>query len=70
MMGKQKLPCLNPIVIRHSKTDWNTQKRTQSQIIFQSLLDVLRDPLEAISISHLADDTAHENLKGPNIGVC
>ncbi|KAJ6429646.1 hypothetical protein OIU84_021114 [Salix udensis] len=33
------------------------------------LLDVLRHPFEAITISHLADNTAHENLEWTDIGV-
>ena len=33
------------------------------------LLDVLRDPLKAFTISHLADDAAHEHFKRADIGV-
>jgi hypothetical protein len=35
----------------------------------RALLDVLGDPLEPITIAHLADNTAHEHLKRPDIGV-
>lgn len=34
-----------------------------------SLIDVLRQPLEPISISHLPDNAAHEDLKRPDIGL-
>ena len=30
------------------------------------LLDVVRQPFEALTISHFADDAAHEDLKGTN----
>ena len=33
------------------------------------LLDVLREPLEAFDISHLADDAAHKYFKRADIGV-
>ena len=35
----------------------------------RALLDVLGDPLEPVAIAHLADNTAHEHLKRPDIGV-
>ena len=31
------------------------------------LLDVLRKPLDALSIAHLTNDTAHEDFNGPNV---
>ena len=34
-----------------------------------TLLDVLGDPLESVSIAHLADNTAHENFKRTDIRV-
>jgi hypothetical protein len=34
------------------------------------LLDILGEPLEAITIAHLANNTAHENFHGPDIGLC
>lgn len=33
------------------------------------LLDVLREPLEAIPVTHLPDNAAHEDLKGPHICI-
>lgn len=34
------------------------------------LLNVLRKPLEALSITHFSNNTAHEYLKGTDIRVC
>lgn len=33
------------------------------------LLDVLREPPKAFTITHLTDNTAHEDLEGSDIGV-
>lgn len=33
------------------------------------LLDVLREPFEAVAVAHLADDAAHEDLQWADIGV-
>lgn len=36
---------------------------------FICLLDVLREPPKAFTITHLADNAAHEDLEGSDIGV-
>lgn len=43
--------------------------RVCKSVSIRALLDVLGDPLEPITIAHLADNTAHEHLKRPDIGV-
>ncbi|KAF7813563.1 calmodulin-binding transcription activator 5-like isoform X1 [Senna tora] len=42
---------------------------TYTSIQFTSLFDVLREPPETFTISHLADNTAHEHLQRTDIGV-
>ena len=46
---------------------WQENNHLDSQSI--CLLDVLREPLEAFNISHLADNAAHKHFKRVDIGV-
>lgn len=42
--------------------------RVCKYVLTRDLLDVLGDPLEPVTIAHLADNTAHEHFEGPDIG--
>ncbi|KAK7264691.1 hypothetical protein RJT34_32301 [Clitoria ternatea] len=53
----------------HQHVDGSRTRRTLFSTASLSYLNVLRVPLKAFTISHLADNTAHEHLQRTNIGI-
>ena len=52
-----------------TKTNDKAKNSWAEHALASTLLDVLGDPLESVSIAHLADNTAHENFKWTDIRV-